>query len=76
MCSAVPLQPEDSSFERRWILQATFNMELKHAEADEKKARDLLGHANFERDKAIRKLKRGYVTLEKAQVPACCLCKD
>ncbi len=49
-------------------MQATFDMELKHAEADEKKARDLLGHASFERDKAIRKLKRGYVALEKAQV--------
>ena len=50
------------------VLQATLDMELKHAEVDEKKARDLLGHANFERDKAIRKLKRGYIALEKAQV--------
>ena len=43
-------------------------MEIKHAEADEKKAQDLLAHASFERDKAIRKLKRGHVALERAQV--------
>ena len=58
----------DSPAEVLAVQQATFDMEIKHAEADEKKAQDVLAHASFERDKAIRKLKRGHVALERAQV--------
>ncbi|KAK9847852.1 hypothetical protein WJX84_007452 [Apatococcus fuscideae] len=61
------LEVAELDMDDRHAEQATLDMELKHAEVDEKKARDLLGHANFERDKAIRKLKRGYIALEKAQ---------
>ena len=69
--SALQVAPEHLSHDSAEVLvmqQATFDMDIKHAEVDEKKAQDVLAHASFERDKAIRKLKRGHVALERAQV--------